>query len=240
MSTSEKKVAIVCTSAHEMQFKDGSGKMPTGLWLEEAATPYYIFKNAGMSVTFVSIKGGAVPIDAGSMGGDFFTAEAKKFMHDSEAFGSLCHSMSIADFEKESANSHDVLYLAGGHGTCADFVDNAPLKNLIESFYAKGKVVAADCHGPVALAQCFQADGTTPLVKGLEVTAFTNDEEGPGGVGLHEKVPFCPEDKLKELGAEFKKGAPWTSCVSVAGKLVTGQNPQSSEACAKKVLELVA
>ena len=35
------KVVLVCTSASEL------GNHPTGLWLEEAATPYYMFKDKG-------------------------------------------------------------------------------------------------------------------------------------------------------------------------------------------------
>ena len=34
---------------------------PTGLWLEEPAAPYHLFKKAKFDV--VSIKGGRVPID---------------------------------------------------------------------------------------------------------------------------------------------------------------------------------
>ncbi|MGB7916820.1 MAG: type 1 glutamine amidotransferase domain-containing protein, partial [Rhodomicrobium sp.] len=39
-----------------------SGK-PTGLWLEEVATPYYIFRDEGVKVVLASPKGGKPPID---------------------------------------------------------------------------------------------------------------------------------------------------------------------------------
>ena len=61
----KKQVVIVCTSAPEL-----SGH-PTGLWIEEAATPYYLFQEAGFEVVIASTAGGPVPIDANSMGGDF-------------------------------------------------------------------------------------------------------------------------------------------------------------------------
>jgi len=48
------------------------------------AEPYYAFKGKGYDVTISSIAGGAIPIDQGSMGGDFFNADAQKFMHDPE------------------------------------------------------------------------------------------------------------------------------------------------------------
>ena len=99
------------------------------------------------------------------------------------------------------------------------------------------KLVAADCHGPIALAQCAKPDGT-PLVAGLEVTGFSDVEEGQ--VGQTGNVPFLIESKFKELGASYVCGEPWTSKTAAAGKLLTGQNPQSSEALAALVVKTLA
>ena len=114
----------------------------------------------------------------------------------------------------------------------AAFVDNRTLKAAIEGMLKAGKVVAAGCHGPIALAQCAKPDGT-PLVAGLEVTGFSDVEEGQ--VGQTGNVPFLIESKFKELGASYVCGEPWTSKTAAAGKLLTGQNPQSSEALAALV-----
>ena len=112
------------------------GGGPTGLWLSELAEPYYLFKEAGLEVQIASTAGGAVPIDANSMGGDFFTAEAKKFMHDQEAFGLLCHSSKVGDL---NAESFDCVYLTGGHGCCMDFVgvQAAGLINIVQGACAR-------------------------------------------------------------------------------------------------------
>ena len=64
------RVLLCSTSAPTL------GGRPTGLWLAEMAEPYYLFQAAGFTVTIGSPAGGAIPIDAGSMGGDFFTADA--------------------------------------------------------------------------------------------------------------------------------------------------------------------
>lgn len=53
---------------------------PTGVWLEELATPYYLFKEAGYEVILASPAGGPVPIDQNSLGEGFFTDACKKFM----------------------------------------------------------------------------------------------------------------------------------------------------------------
>ena len=99
------------------------------------------------------------------------------------------------------------------------------------------QVVAADCHGPIGLAECVKPDGS-PLVAGLTVTGFSDAEEAQ--VGATEAVPFLIESKFKEQGAkQFVCAEPWTANAVADGRLVTGQNPQSSEACVKKVLELI-
>ena len=41
----------------------GDTGKPTGLWLEEVATPYYIFRDEGVKVMLASPKGGRPPID---------------------------------------------------------------------------------------------------------------------------------------------------------------------------------
>jgi len=204
------------------------------VWLEELATPYYLFKEAGHDVIIASPAGGPIPIDAGSMGDNFFTEYCKKFMHDATAIGMLSHSTKLADVDLSTV---DALYMTGGHGTCVDFVDNPVLKNAIESFYNGGKVVAAVCHGPECLVDCVKQDGK-PLVSGLKVTCFADSEEV--AVQLHEVVPFLLEKKFKEQGALYEKAADWNSKVVVDGKLVTGQNPQSSTECAKAVLEILS
>jgi len=53
------------------------------LFLLQLAEPYYAFKAAGFEVTIASTAGGAIPIDAGSMKGDFFTAG--KYLNDAGA-----------------------------------------------------------------------------------------------------------------------------------------------------------
>lgn len=57
---------------------------------------------------------------------------------------------------------------------------------------------------------------------------------------LEKLVPFMLETKLKELGGKYESADDWNSKVCVDGKLVTGQNPQSSEACAAAVIGILS
>lgn len=109
-------------------------------------------------------------------------------------------------------------------------------KRLIETFAASGRPVAAVCHAPGVFRYAKSADGE-PLVSGRHVTGFTNTEEA--AVGLTNVVPFQVEDMLKANGGLYERGDDWASHVAIDQKLVTGQNPASSEAAAKELLKLL-
>ena len=223
--SSKHSVLLIATSAGKM------GDMDTGVWLEELAAPYYKFLEEEFNVSLASPKGGAIPIDAGSMQPQFFTEPAKRFMLDPEAVSLLSHSTSLKDINGANFNS---IFLCGGHGTCVDFIDNPDLNRVLNETHNSGKILAAVCHGPNALATLKTPDGT-PLVKGKNVTGFSSDEEEM--VGLTGKVPFVIETEFKRLGGKYTKGQAWTSHAVADGRLITGQNPQSSEATADLVIQ---
>ncbi|MCD8138903.1 MAG: hypothetical protein LUE17_03835 [Planctomycetaceae bacterium] len=55
-------ILIVMTSHDSLG--EGGGK--TGIWLEEFAAPYYVFKDAKATITLASPKGGQPPVDPDS------------------------------------------------------------------------------------------------------------------------------------------------------------------------------
>jgi putative intracellular protease/amidase len=130
----------------------------------------------------------------------------------------------------------DAIFYVGGHGPMWDLVDNPDSIALIESFYSAGKPVAAVCHAPGVLHRVMYQGA--PLVKGKRVTGFTNGEEA--AVHLTHVVPFLVEDELKRIGGLYEKAADWERFVVVDGRLITGQNPASSTAAARELLNLLA
>jgi putative intracellular protease/amidase len=75
-------------------------------------------------------------------------------------------------------------------------------------------------------------------VKGKRVAGFSNEEED--GVGLTGIVPFALETRLKALGGLYERGPKWAPFAVRDGQLITGQNPASSSAVAKLVIEALA
>ena len=223
------KILIVLTSHDKL----GDTGKPTGFWLEEFAAPYYVFKDAGAEIVLASPKGGQPPLDPKSDAPDAQTEMTKRFKNDAEGQALLANTHKL---DEVSVEDFDAVFYPGGHGPLWDLTGNAKSIALIESFIQARKPVAAVCHAPAALVQVRGADGEY-LVKGKQVTGFTNTEEE--GVQLTEVVPFLLEDKLKEIGGDYSKGPDWASYVRVDGLLVTGQNPASSEEAARELLKLL-
>jgi len=222
-------VAMIVTSHASM----GNGEV-TGVWFEEVTAPYYAFLGKGARVEIFSIKGGAVPIDPRSrLERGKNPASVERFMDDAEAMQKLEHSRPITSLD---VSDYDVLFMPGGHGTMWDFPGNPDLSKRISKAWTDGKVVAAVCHGPAALVGPVDDKGN-PLVAGRRVSAFTDSEER--AVGLDKTVPFMLETRLRELGARFEVGTDFTPFAVRDGRLVTGQNPMSSEKVAHLVMETV-
>ena len=78
---------------------------------------------------------------------------------------------------------------------------NHHLAKTIEAFLSAKKAVALDCHAPIALLSCKKADGTTPLVRGMRVTGFSDEEEKQ--VGMQEEVPALIEKEMVAQGGEY-------------------------------------
>lgn len=223
------KILMILTSHDRL----GDTGEKTGFWLEEFAAPYYVFKDAGAEITLASPQGGQPPLDPKSDEEDFQTDATRRFKEDPEAQELLANTERLDEIYP---TQYDAVFYPGGHGPMWDLAENADSRRIIETFVNGDLPLGAVCHAP-AVFRHTQTEAGEPLVKGRRVTGFTNGEEE--GVGLTDVVPFLLEDMLKEKGADYSKGEDWAPYVLVDGKLVTGQNPASSEEAAKKLLELV-
>lgn len=216
-----KHILMVVTTADKM--KDGH---ETGLWLSEFGEAYVEFGNKGYEVTVASPLGGKSPVDARSLEGGETPQEILDTAKYLENTVKLDEILDVAQY--------DAIFLPGGHGTMFDLPDNEKLHQLIRDIYEANKLVAAVCHGPAGLVGVKLSDGT-PLVAGKTVTAFTDEEERE--TTLDKYMPFLLETRLRELGAEFIAADNWSDHMKVDGKLITGQNPQSTISVAKEVVK---
>ena len=223
------KVLMVLTSHSDL----GNTGEKTGFWIEEFATPYYVLADAGAELTIAYPKGGQPPVDPKSESPDAQTPATKRFYSDNEAIDKVAHTKILSEVNQAD---YDAVFYPGGHGPLWDLATDPISISLIEEFYKNNKPVAFVCHAPAALIKVKAPNGE-PLVKGKEITGFSDSEET--AVKLTNVVPFLLEDELKKLGALYSKGDDWSSYVKNDGLLITGQNPASSEAAARVLLEIL-
>ena len=223
------KILIILTSHAQL----GNTGEKTGFWIEEFAAPYYIFQEAGAEITLASPKGGQPPIDPKSDAPENQTQATIRYKKDTALLNLMANTKKL---EQINADNFDAVFFPGGHGPLWDLNIDKDSIGLIEDFWDAKKPIAAVCHAPAALLNAKDGKGNF-LVSGKKVTGFSNTEER--AVKLDKIVPFLLEDELLKKGGIYSKKDDWASHVVTDGLLITGQNPQSSEAVAQELLAVL-
>ena len=216
-----KAVLFIVTSASLI----GTRERPTGYEFSEVAHPYAALRERGIGIHFASPLGGIVPED-----GYDHTDSISKSFREGDGFIALNQSVRIADVD---VSRYGAVFFPGGLGPMVDLAHDPKTKELIQKAVAQDKIVAAVCHGPVALLDVRLSNGSK-LLKGRRVTSFTRSEEV--GHSLDD-IPFLLDDALRSEGAVHASVAPFLPHVEIDGKLITGQNPASARAVGQAIAD---
>ena len=93
-------ILMVLTSHSKL----GTTGQKTGFWLEEFAAPYYVFKDAGASITLASPLGGQPPLDPKSDDAASQTAATLRYKSDTATQSAL--AATVVDDELTDAAVH--------------------------------------------------------------------------------------------------------------------------------------
>jgi len=227
----QKAILFVLTSHADL----GSTGQKTGTWLEELASAYYVFIDAGFDVTLASVAGGAAPLDPASLDDPWLTAAGVRFLGDETARAALAATPPLPAIDPVV---YDAVYYVGGAGAAWDFPTDPAVRAVAEAIERTGGVLSGVCHGVLGLTTALRADGE-PLLAGRHVTAVSNQEEEL--TTFDKVVPVLPQRRLTELGAIYSAAAePFGGHVVSDGRIVTGQNPASAPLVAEAVLGIFA
>lgn len=198
----------------------------TGAYASEVAESWQAFASAGYQVEVASIQGGRPPLEAVDTGDP-----AQQALFADEAMtAALASTRPVREVDP---TAYGIVFTAGGHGAIWDLPYDEGLAALLRDAYENDAVIAAVCHGPAAFLGTRLSNGEY-LVAGRKVACFTNDEER--AVGMTSVVPFLLADELVERGAKHDAVGPFLPHVVVDGRLVTGQNPASTELVAEQAI----
>ncbi len=125
-------ILMVLTSHDKL----GDTGLKTGFWLEEFASPFYVFKDKGFDITLTSPLGGQPPLDPKSDEPDFQTEATARFSKDPEAQALLANTTRLSAI---NAADYDAVFYPGGHGPLWDLAEDKHSIVLIEQFYQANK-----------------------------------------------------------------------------------------------------
>jgi putative intracellular protease/amidase len=144
----------------------------------------------------------------------------------------LDHPVVLADVD---ADEFDLVFYPGGHGPMEDLAVDPISGALLAKRLASGRPLALLCHAPAAILAATNPDGTSPFA-GYQMTALSNREELLNRFA--KKAPWLLQDRLVAAKVDYSKGRiPLRPYVVVDRNLYTGQNPQSSERLAERLIE---
>lgn len=152
---------------------------------EELAVPVAAFQKAGIAFDIASTRRGSC---MGMLGGK---------------------TTATLTFEEVDPSLYGALVIIGGGGSQLYLWNDALLKNLVQSFHASQKVVAAICLAPVVLARA-------GILKGIKATYF----ESPDSVR-----------EMKAGGA-----VPVSKPVVVDGRIITANGPAAAQEFAGAII----
>jgi putative intracellular protease/amidase len=193
--------------------------------LSEVTHPYWHLTERDVEVDFASPKGGKVGWSPYSDPYGEATTEphdlvSKGFLSDTGLKARLESTLALSEVHPDQ---YDAVHVAGGQGATYDLYPNEDLGRVLEHFWASEKIVAAICHGAIALGN------TAGRIRGRRVTGYPaagdRELERMFGKGF---IPRYPQKVLEETGAHYQEAGPDAPCVVVDGKLLTGQNQQSA------------
>lgn len=226
-------VLFVLSAAHVWTLDDGT-QHPTGFWAEEFLVPYELFTAQGWDVT-IATPGGARPVVdqiSLSVKGGVLPGKAKEYQEQlAELAPLLDHPKVLADVD---ADSFDLVFYPGGHAPMEDLSHDAVSGAILAGRLESGRPLALLCHAPAAVLAAARPDGTNPFA-GRRMTALSNVEEKTNPVSW--KASWLLQDRLEEIGVDYSKALlPFRPHVVVDGALYTGQNPQSSQDLAERLI----
>ncbi len=135
---------------------------------------------------------------------------------------------------------YDLIFMSGGWGAAYDLGQSEVLGEKITEVNADGVILGSVCHGALGFIKAVDTDGS-PLVGGRVMTAVTDKQVKELGI---EMTPLHPETELRKLGADFRSNTAFRDMFAtmtvVDGNIVTGQNQNSGEETAQKMMELLS
>lgn len=224
---SGRRILFIVSNAHFY----GRSTIPTGNSFSEIVNAYHTFVTEGYTVDFVSPEGGSIPLAY------INTSDTlqKKYLYDQNFMYSMEHSLKPA--ETDYRNYKAVHYIGGG-SAMYQVPENREIQHIALKVYEENAgIISSVCHGTAGIAHLKTKDGKY-LVAGKRISGYPDVYEKQDGE-YFKHFPFLIQKTIEERGGTFKFSGRNVSHVEADGRIVTGQNFQSSSGVAMKIIQLI-
>lgn len=177
----------------------------------------------------------------------FIKEKQSKIAFDDKEFRSL-KSITV-----DGISEYDMVYIPGGHAPMVDMKDNPALGEVLNMFHEEKKLIAAICHGPIALHSLnygLDEEGNEykrelfPL-KDFKITTVSKSEElfvlkhkYPKVPGSKTRLTYFVNEELEKTGFDVEYsvflGLPR---VVQDRHIITGNGPQAIDQLVKKIIQ---
>lgn len=218
------RVLFIVSSAHF----HGNSDLPAGASFSELVNAYAEFKQAGYTVDVLSPAGGAVPLAYI----DTSDPLQKAHLYNQDFMQALKHSKTAAELK---AADYRAVHYIGGSSAMYGVAENADIARLVMDIYQQHQgIISAVCHGTAGLVHLKTTDGHY-LVKGKRVSGYPDAFEKQDAA-YYRHFPFKLQQSIEARGGLFRHGKAGQPHIEVDGRLITGQNFQSSAGVAKAII----
>ncbi|KIA97240.1 peptidase [Flavobacterium sp. KMS] len=220
-------ILFIVSNAHYY----GKSTIATGNSFSEIVNAYNTFKTAGYTVDFVSPEGGSIPLAY------INTSDTlqKQYLFDQDFMYAL---KSTKKPEEIDSKNYKAVHYIGGGSAMYDVPENKEIQTIALKVYEENKgIISSVCHGTAGIVNLKTKDGNY-LVAGKKISGYPDSFEKQDGE-YYKYFPFLIQKTIEERGGVFKFSARNAAHVETDGRIVTGQNFQSSSGVALKIIELI-
>jgi len=219
------RILFIVSNAHF----HGELEKPAGASFSELVSAYHTFKAHGYTVDFVSPEGGAVPLAYINTSDTLH----KQYLYDEDFMYALKHTKHPEQIKPEN---YKAVHYIGGSNAMYGVAENKAIQAISMEIYEKHQgIVSSVCHGTAGIVHLKTQDGNY-LVSGKRISGYPDEWENPKAA-YYQQFPFQIEEIIKQRNGNFIYAKRNTSHVEVDGRVITGQNFQSSEEVALKIIE---
>jgi putative intracellular protease/amidase len=222
---SGKRILFIASNAHFY----GTSALATGNSYAEIVNAYHTFVTRGYTVDFVSPKGGAVPLAY------INTSDTlqKSYLYNQDFMYAVGNTKTPKEID---VKNYKAVHYIGGGSAMFEVPDNADIQRIALQVYEENNgIISSVCHGTAGIAHLKTKDGKF-LVAGKTVSGWPDGYEDMSAE-YFKQFPFLIQKTIEERGGKFTFSGRSDAHVEQDGRIITGQNFQSSRGVALKIIE---